>query len=336
MEPLTTAPNSNALNPAFHHVGILGISLLTFGLVGCSTKVDSGRNSDPGHWQTDDSQSGQDQSNTGQSTSNGQTSTGTNSSNSSEQATNLAAGQTVSGRSCLRAAATELSSPFKQLCETEIAAQPVLNPLADYICNKKYLSSVASMKTCGWDGSPGNEKLNYVRYEEEPKGTANPYYEIHATMLHVPVSAERMTRIVGAAFENFTAFKAKGFLWHKATDENSNINGGKFDATGLRYRFRAHTDTYEYGFGGSIRLIKLDDHTWAHINISDGEYNRIIGMQQIAIYAELPDHSSIVAKIERKVVESNGLYDRVRSTAYEAATDFMNIMFTNATNGVEP
>jgi hypothetical protein len=278
------------------------LATVILSISGCGTKINTGRNSDPGNWPKGTS----NPTDTGDS-GNGGTPT----------------------QGCFSLQVTELDPAIKTFCAEHINKQPELASLAGIICEKKLLTGLLKKTGCGWTGDKA-KVMGYVHRFDIQTDRSKDYEDIVGSATHAPVTPEKFATPIMLAFENYAEFKSKGFQWVDGTREMTNQSGGTA-LSGLTYRFRAEKPEYEVGYKGRVQFYQLTPDLIAHINVATGDYARIIAFEQIAFYQRLPDQTTMTVRLEHRKVSSQGLFDLAKRSATEMSRDTMEKGFSNAT-----
>lgn len=268
----------------------------------CGAKTDTGRNANPELWPGDGS---------------GQT-PGITGSTDSELASK-----------CFQKSAAKAPDGLKILCDNEIGGNPAFAKLHKILCADNKMIAALSEPSCGWSGAASTLNQHLYFFEMEPDKQKN-YQDVHASIVHVPVSVDRFMHPLRIAFENYDEFKAQGYQWLAGTREHRNLSGTKWEQ-GIQYRFRANKDLYDIGYQGSNTLYQVDQDTFLHLNYATGDYARIVSFAQIVLYKKLPDNTALSVKLEHREVSSQGLYDRAKKTGLEMTRELMEKGYRNAT-----
>ena len=305
------------------------ISLVLIGSItafSCGPKIDTGRNENPNQWQNGDS------NNTGADPHSGSGESDSGNSEGNDKPGAHPSGNQVTKSSCFKTTSKDLSVNLKKICSEYIQPNSFLSKVSQYICVDGYLTPALTQPKCGWQGNAANIEQFIHVYEREPETSGNDYEDIHATMVHAPVSASKFLEFVRLAFEDYAGFKARGFQWISGTRDTINLNAGKFDS-GILYRFLVDTASYDLAYSGRIQLFQIDEKTWLHVNYADHDFKRVKLFEQAVFYHDVGDGSSLILKFEHKAVESKGLYRIARNASTDMMQDFMKKSWSNALKG---
>jgi hypothetical protein len=275
----------------------LQIFYIVLAFAACGPRIDTGRNHDPSQWPVTPPES--------------------------------ESGNARGSSSCFESTPSSIPSELQALCTAELKSNAVFAKIAPILCDQGKMLTAINNPSCGWDGSPRNMN-NYLHRFYTEKDTTKDYEDVAASIVHAPVSADRYTRPISLAFENYEEFKRQGFQWTAGTREIKNLSSTKWEQ-GIQYRFRADKDVYEVGYQGQTKRYQLSPTLSAQINYATGDFERITKFAQVVLFSEQPDHSTLALRLENRAVSSQGLFERAKKSALELDYEALEKGYRNAT-----
>ena len=293
-------------------------------LAACGPKVDTGRNANPRSDGLDSETGGPGGGPNGQGPG-GQVGPG-------GQDGNGGSGSGLADATCFTTETKNIPDALAKVCNEYIKPNALLGKVYDHLCVKGHMLAVMDQPACGWQGDEASIKQFMYTYEREPESSGKDYEDTHATIMHISKPAAKVIYFDRLIFEDYARFKSEGFLWISGTRESVNLNNSTLEK-GLLTRSRIDKDIYELGYSGRVQLFQIDSKTWMQVLYADSDFIRVKGLEQINIFHDLPDGTSMVLKIEHKSIESKNLYNRAWKGAIDIALDIMRKSWSNANKG---
>jgi hypothetical protein len=229
---------------------------------------------------------------------------------------------------CFQKTTTEIPAGLTKLCAEVIKPEAGFKDLYPILCEQSQLIAVINQPSCGWDGKE-NTMQRFIHHYSMSTDPTKDYEDVHATILHTPITVDKFMSSVRLAFENFDEFKRQGFQWIDGTKQQKNLTGKTWEQ-GVEYRFRADKGQYEIGYQGINKLYQISPLLFVHLNRATGDYARVAEFSQIALYQQQADNSTLTIKLEHRRISSEGLYSIAKKSSAELVTDFMKKGYNNA------